>query len=126
MTGYLIGEESDFGDGDKCLLLVDNVEVGVFRVSGDIFAWRNICPHRGGPVCQGQVFRRVMDVFDDTGGTRGRRYHETDVNIVCPWHGAEFDIRTGRHAGTEHLRLNPVGIERRDGLVYVHVDNRNK
>jgi nitrite reductase/ring-hydroxylating ferredoxin subunit len=106
MPEVLVGEASEFTNGDKRLIVADGVEVGLFRLDGRFFAWRNVCPHQGGPVCQGRVFRRVVDDLDDEGRQRGRRYHDIDMNIVCPWHGAEFDIRTGRHAGTGRLRLS--------------------
>jgi nitrite reductase/ring-hydroxylating ferredoxin subunit len=41
------------------------------------------------------------------------------VNIVCPWHGYEFDLRTGRHPGNPSARLRRVEIRLRDGDVYV-------
>ncbi|GGD23629.1 Rieske (2Fe-2S) protein [Aureimonas glaciei] len=123
MPEFRVGRQDEFADGDKRLMIVGGVEVGLFRLDGDIFCWRNICPHQGGPVCQGQVFRRVLDVIDESGQQRGRTYHDSDKNIVCPWHGAEFDIRTGRHAGTGRLRLRAVATEIRDGEVYLHVDS---
>jgi nitrite reductase/ring-hydroxylating ferredoxin subunit len=120
---YRVGRQEDFADGDKRLVIVGGVEVGIFRLDGEIFSWRNACPHQGGPVCQGQIFRRVLDRIDPGGEQRGRVYHERDVNIVCPWHGAEFDIRTGRHAGTGRLKLRAVPAQIREGEVYLHVDS---
>ena len=126
MSSCSLGHEDSFKNGEKRLVVVEGIEVGVFRLDGQFFAWRNVCPHQGGPVCQGQIFRRVIDAVDDARQVHGRQYHDSDVNIVCPWHGAEFDIRTGRHAGTDRLRLSLIDIEVRDGKVYIHVDAANK
>ena len=38
---------------------------------------------------------------------------------MCPWHGYEFSIWTGRHPGHPHLRLKQVAVKLRDGEVYV-------
>jgi nitrite reductase (NADH) small subunit len=122
MQRHRIGRDGDFEEGCRRVVAVGGAEVGVFRLDGRLHAWRNLCPHQGGPVCQGRIFRRVVDDIDAAGGVHGRRYHETDRHIVCPWHGAEFDIRTGRHAGTDRLRLTPVMTEVADGEVYLHVD----
>ncbi|HEV2961347.1 MAG TPA: hypothetical protein VG649_05925 [Candidatus Angelobacter sp.] len=43
-------------------------------------------------------------------------------HIVCPWHGGEFDIRTGYHAGTNTLALDPIETVVRHGEVFVCVD----
>lgn len=123
MAKHRVGRQDGFADGDKRLVIVGGIEVGIFRLDGAFFCWRNTCPHQGGPVCQGQIFRRVLDRIDEAGEQRGRTYHPSDVNIVCPWHGAEFDIRTGRHAGTGRLKLRSVAAEIRDGEVYLDVDS---
>ncbi len=48
--------------------------VAVFRRGGDVFTYRNVCPHRGGPVGEGLV---------------------VDGVVTCPWHGNRFDVATG-------------------------------
>jgi nitrite reductase/ring-hydroxylating ferredoxin subunit len=40
---------------------------------------------------------------------------------VCPWHGWEFDIESGRHCGDPKYRLRPVDVRVRDNRVYVSV-----
>jgi nitrite reductase/ring-hydroxylating ferredoxin subunit len=42
-------------------------------------------------------------------------------NIVCPWHGWEFDLRTGRHPGGERFALRRAKLEIADGHIYVVV-----
>jgi nitrite reductase/ring-hydroxylating ferredoxin subunit len=40
---------------------------------------------------------------------------------VCPWHGYEYNVRTGRNSGHPNLRLRPVETVVRDGSVYVRL-----
>jgi nitrite reductase/ring-hydroxylating ferredoxin subunit len=49
----------------------------------------------------------------------GIHYQAGSLNIVCPWHGFEFDVRTGRHAGHAAMRLASYPVKVRDGGVYV-------
>lgn len=121
MAETQIGLVSDFKDGDKRLVIINGVEVGIFRVCGAFYAWRNVCPHQGGPVCQGRIFKRVIEDIRTDCTVHGQRYEEDVLHIVCPWHGAEFDIRTGRHAGTNTLVLCPVKIIIHDGEVFINV-----
>lgn len=49
--------------------------VALCNIDGTVFAVTNTCPHRGGPLGEGRL----------EAGT-----------IVCPWHGFQYDVRTGR------------------------------
>lgn len=122
MIEHRLGSVSDFKDGDKRLVAIGGVEIGVFQLGDAFYAWRNVCPHQGGPVCQGRIFKRVIENIDADRKVHGRRYDEDVRHIVCPWHGGEFDIRTGRHAGTDTLRLVPVETVVSGGEVFLRVD----
>jgi nitrite reductase (NADH) small subunit len=122
MTEHLIGNLHEFTDGAKLLLSVSGADIGIFRLDGAFHAWRNVCPHQGGPVCQGRIFKRVIDDLGSDKQHHGRAYDESQLHIVCPWHGAEFNIRTGAHAGIPDLSLTPIEIFVRDEKVYVRVD----
>jgi nitrite reductase/ring-hydroxylating ferredoxin subunit len=43
------------------------------------------------------------------------------MNVVCPWHGYEFDIRTGRHPGNAKVGLRPMKVRVADGDVILTV-----
>ena len=94
-------------------------EIGVFRLDDGFYAWRNSCPHQGGPVCQGRIYNRVLETLDAGRRSLGRRYDDERINIVCPWHGLEYDIRTGRHPGNDGMALEPVAVQVQGGEVYV-------
>jgi nitrite reductase/ring-hydroxylating ferredoxin subunit len=46
-------------------------------------------------------------------------FDENDIHIVCPWHGYEFNLRTGQHPGSAMHRLRPAKLEVVDGEVHV-------
>ena len=114
----MIGELKEFADGDYRVLRVDDFEFGVFRQGGRVVAYENYCPHDGGPVCQGKVIPRVEEELAPDKTSRGLRFSKSR-NVVCPWHGWEFDIETGRHCGDGRWRLRPVEIQVRDDRIYV-------
>jgi nitrite reductase/ring-hydroxylating ferredoxin subunit len=58
-------------------------------------------------------------VLDAERKSLGLRFGSTP-QIVCPWHGFEFDVATGRHPGDARYRLNAGRRQRcRDGNIYV-------
>jgi len=111
-------------DQGKLVVDVDGELIGVFRLGDEFFAWKNECPHQGGPVCQGRIYNKVLEKLDGDLKSRGRDYDESVAHIVCPWHGLEFDIRTGEFAGASAVKimnLEGYSTQVQDGEVYVLV-----
>jgi nitrite reductase/ring-hydroxylating ferredoxin subunit len=106
-----IGPASEFGDPGRKVVDVDGVEVGVFKLGGDFFAYANHCPHMGGPACQGKMMPKVEEVIAADRTSKGMAFSKTQMNIVCPWHGFEFDMRTGIHAGNPKVRLRAMKVQ---------------
>ena len=65
--------------------------IGVFNVAGEYFALRNRCPHQGGPLCLGSMSGLVT-----SSGPGDYTVSRQGEILRCPWHGWEFDIRTGQ------------------------------
>ena len=77
--------------------------VGVYNCGGTLYAIEDRCSHDDGPLCLGD-------------------WEEDTCRVVCPRHGASFDIATGRALtlpAFQPVRTFPVRIE--DGIVKVEV-----
>ena len=116
---YLVGKKAEFSEGSRKVLSCDGTEIGVFLIGGELVAWHNECPHRFGPVCQGRMLKRVLEPVDENGHTRAFAYDESVTNIVCSWHGYEFDLKTGHHQGSTNIKLKRAKLEEKDGDIYV-------
>jgi 3-phenylpropionate/trans-cinnamate dioxygenase ferredoxin subunit len=77
--------------GASKIVQVQGREIGVFNVKGEYFAIANRCPHQGGSLCLGKVGGLVL-----SNGPGDYRVVRPGEFIRCPWHGWEFDIRTGQ------------------------------
>ena len=120
MNEVAIAALKDFRDGDHRVFSVDEFEVGIFRLGDRIVAYENVCPHAGGPVCQGKIFHQVEEPLKPDKKSAGLRFSKRR-HIVCPWHGFEYDLETGCHPGDPNVRLTPVKVAVRDGQIYVAV-----
>ena len=116
-----VGKETEFEDRDRKIIAQGDLEIGVFHVNGDFYAYENNCVHQGGPVCQGKILNKVEEVLADDKTSKGLKFSESDVHIVCPWHGYEYNLMTGRHPGDRNVRLKPYEVKISDGEVYVIV-----
>jgi 3-phenylpropionate/trans-cinnamate dioxygenase ferredoxin subunit len=109
MTRFIVARAGEIPPGGRKVVEVEGVEIGVFNVGGEYFAFRNRCPHQGGPLCQGALWGFVMS--DGPGSARLVREGEV---LKCPWHAWEYDIRTGQswyQAAKPRARRYPVRVE---------------
>jgi len=105
----VIAPVRDFPPDTRRIVEVEGRSIGVFNIRGEFVALRNSCPHQGAPLCLGLILDRV---------SADRPYAlllEDDQEIVkCPWHGWEFDVRTGRSVFNPHrvrVRAYDVTVE---------------
>ena len=93
----------DLPPGSVKIVNVGSVAVGVYNLDGDFYAIEDRCSHDDGPLAEGE--------FDPEAGV-----------AICPRHGANFDIRTGRPLtlpAYEPVDTFPVVVE--GGIVKVDV-----
>jgi len=116
-----VGLASEFADPGRKIIALDHVEVAVFRLDGEFFAYLSHCPHMGGPVCQGKMIAKVEEIIAEDRTSNGMAFSKTTMHVVCPWHGYEFDIRTGAHPGNPKTRLRKLAVAVSGGDVIVQV-----
>jgi len=113
------GAVGDFVDGGRRLLHHNGRTIGVFRVGDEFRAFDNQCLHQGGPVCEGRYFPLMRAVTTPDGRLVGEMHDESRPHLVCPWHGWEYDLRTGEFSGDRRLRLHSFPVEVEQEQVYV-------
>lgn len=91
MARFVVARAAEIPPGERKLVSVRGQGVAVFNVKGELFALLDRCPHQGGSLCRGKL---VGLVESDGPGTY--RYTRRGEIIRCPWHGWEFDLRTGK------------------------------
>lgn len=107
----------DLPPGERCVVEVDGRSIGVFNVDGEYHALANVCPHQRAPLCEGTL----------TGTTRADGVDDVEWTgdgeiLVCPWHGWEFDVTSGKSMFNPHrwsattyetdVLANPEAVER--------------
>jgi 3-phenylpropionate/trans-cinnamate dioxygenase ferredoxin subunit len=107
---------AELAPGEKSLVRGGRRDLLLCRAGdGAFYAVGTICPHQGAPLVRGTL-----------GGTAvadgvGRYGFGLDGEVLrCPWHGWEFDVKTGRSLfgeGTARIATYEVTVE--DGVVFV-------
>lgn len=126
-----LGDASDIPRNGRKFYTIDGTNVAVLDVNGRLYAIRNSCPHMGGPIGEGKVFRtpspnqHTVSRFADFAPGSGSRKPPTVATenatptIGCPLHGWEFDLADGTPSfpANRGLKTYPVRVE--DGLVKI-------
>lgn len=110
----LVAKKEELIENGRKIVAVDGHEIGIFYVDGEFFAWRNYCPHFAAPVCEGKVCgtRLHSDVYEYKLGLEGQV-------LRCPWHGWEFNLKTGKHLVDEDVKLRGVELEIDEQYIYI-------
>ena len=69
-----IASIDDLPPGERLFVEIDNFQIVMFNIAGQFFAIEDSCSHDNGPLGEGEV---------------------EGFEVVCPRHGARFDIRSG-------------------------------
>ncbi len=119
MPEVFVEKLSEFPEGDRRIIFHDGLEIGVFHWQGNFYACQNLCLHQGGPCCEGVIMNKVEDVLGPDKTWRGQKFSDDEAHFVCPWHGYEYDIKTGECAGNRSLRLKSYEVVKRGQELYV-------
>ena len=114
-----VGAIDDFADRRVCILDIGQRQIGVIRWSEDFYAISNFCAHQGGPLCRGVLSARL------SAGEPGELELDATIPLLaCPWHGWEFDVRTGRAIFDPKVRARTFPVRVEDGRVLIEIGGR--
>ena len=88
-------------DGERMFIDVEGKSIVIFNLAGTLFAIGDICSHDNGPVGDGEI---------------------EENEIICPRHGARFDIRTGKATSLPAVVDIPsYPVREKDGMIEIGI-----
>lgn len=94
MTDFFkVAQSDELDEGELMSIEVDGEPVCLAKVNGCIYAFTDNCTHISGPLNEGELDGEVL---------------------TCPWHGAQFDVTTGkvlRGPARQDIATYPVKVE---------------
>ena len=70
-----IASEEELSNGERLFVEIGDIPLVIFNIAGEIYAIGDLCTHDDGPLGDGEV-----EMYD----------------VICPRHGARFDVRSGK------------------------------
>ena len=110
---HVVCAATELPAGERRIVEVGRRSIGVFNIAGTFHAIANVCPHQRAPLCKGTLAKTAYADKPDEW-----KWDEDSCVIRCPWHGWEFDIRSGRSVFNPHrlgVRSYEVAIESQAG-----------
>lgn len=90
---------SDLSIGQGKEFLLNGKILAIFKLSeNEVRAMEGMCAHQGGPIAQGQIHGSC---------------------VTCPWHGWQYDVRSGVNLISQKQMLATFPVEVRAGEVWV-------
>ena len=119
MAEKFVGKAAELEEGSRRIIFDGEKEIGVFRHEGKFFAYSNYCLHQGGPACEGITVAKVEELLRPDKTSLGLFFSDTEMNFVCPWHGYEYDMKTGECISNRRLKLRSYKVVEKGEDVYV-------
>ncbi|MBI2526683.1 MAG: Rieske 2Fe-2S domain-containing protein [Candidatus Rokubacteria bacterium] len=100
MARVRLARVAEVGAGEGRVIAAAGTAVALFNVGGAYCAIANECPHRGGPLADGDLHGTV---------------------VTCPWHGWRWDVTTGANVNNPVLAVPCFEVSVRDGEVFAEI-----
>lgn len=97
---FRAAKQQDIPENTGVVTQIEGRSIAIFQYEGQFFAMGNICPHRGGPLAEGEIEKGL---------------------VRCPWHGWTFDLKTGTHPDNQRVKVPVYPVELRDDEVWVQL-----
>lgn len=100
MPRLRVAAAGELAAGEGRVVEAQGRELALFNVDGVYHCIENACPHRGGPLGEGDLEGRV---------------------VSCPWHAWRWDVTTGANTNNPAVRVAAYPVTVEDGAVFVEL-----
>lgn len=90
---FKVAKAADMPDGERLFFELEGKPIVLFALKGEYLAIADVCSHDEGPVGEGEL---------------------DGEEIICPRHGARFDLRTGKvlsFPAVKDIEVYPVRVK---------------
>jgi len=95
-----VGGTGDVPSGEGRIVEAAGLSLAVFNVEGRYYAIDNLCPHRGGPLGEGDLDGSV---------------------VSCPWHAWRWDVTTGANVNNPAVKVACYAVLEEGGALFVEL-----
>ncbi|WP_158742268.1 Rieske (2Fe-2S) protein [Acidisphaera sp. L21] len=115
MSRHIVAPTSEVPSGAHKRFVIKGRPIAIFNLDDIYYGMLDRCPHQGGSLCAGIVTGLLQSPAP------GQYVYSRKGEFVrCPWHGWEFDIRTGQsYCDPERIRSKSYTVTAQSGASVV-------
>ena len=102
---FLLDDISSFEEGSGRRFDIEGTDIAAFLQEGKVYAMSNICPHQGGPLCEGAIVKGFVE---------------------CPWHQWQFGVKDGMSPKEFNDCIPYFDVIEKDGQAWMNLEDKNK
>lgn len=107
MGHHIICPVDEIPAGQSKKITIEGRDIALFNLGDRFAAISNKCPHEGAELCNGR-----MAAFIDSNEPGVYITHDDRTMVRCPWHGWEFDVKTGKsYCDPKRLRVKSFDVD---------------
>jgi nitrite reductase (NADH) small subunit len=99
-TELRVAGAGEIAPGEARVVDLNGRAIAVFNVDGAYYAIDNTCPHRGGPLANGDLDGAV---------------------VACPWHAWRWDVRTGANVNNPAVAVACFPVREANGSIFIEI-----
>lgn len=100
MKWVQIAKREDIPDNTGFAVEVEGQAIALYRINSEIYAIEGVCPHAGGPMAEGSL---------------------NGCLAMCPWHGWEFDVKTGQCDFNPDIQVKTYPVKEEKGTIFIKI-----
>jgi nitrite reductase/ring-hydroxylating ferredoxin subunit len=95
-----VAHVDDVAPGTMTTVRAGDIDVALARVGDEFYAVQHACLHLSGPLGEGKLEECV---------------------VTCPWHGWQYDVRTGKNEFDLAIQLQTYEVRVENGEVKIEI-----
>ena len=95
-----VATTADIPTGSAKVVEVGGKTIALYNCDGTFYATDNTCKHRGGPLGEGSL---------------------AGTSVTCPWHGWEYDVRSGECTMDTSIKLQTFTVKVDGNDIFISV-----
>jgi NAD(P)H-dependent nitrite reductase small subunit len=101
MTKWIkVAKSEDIPTNTGLAVDVGGQAVALYKVEGKVYAIDGVCPHAGGALAEGSLNGCIA---------------------MCPWHGWEFNVKTGKSDFNAEIAVKTYPVKEEKGQVFIEI-----
>lgn len=121
MAEHTVADADEIAEGERIVVQIEGKPIGIFNIDNEYYAYLSWCAHQSGPCAEGNITGTEIADFDSENLQTELSYEKEGEILNCPWHGWEYDLKSGECLSRDNISLAQFPVSVEDGKIVVNL-----